>query len=211
MITKNKKGKFEGFDYELWSQMPEDYVRMNLTGGGTFSCDWNAYNALFRTGKRLGNKKNYKEYGSMTVDYAATHKITSGDVSYLCLYGWTVDPLIEFYVVDNYFSYKPPGGKGFTGELELDGGVYEVFTDTRVEQPSIHGTKTFQQIFSVRKERRTEGVITLSDHFKEWESMGFDVGGKLYEIALCVEGFRAEGSAVVNRHLMQIGGEVWGK
>jgi len=206
----NSRGTHDGFDYELWSQIPEDHASMTLTGGGTFKCDWNGFNVLFRTGKRLGSKHDFKHYGKIAVDYAAQHKIVTGDVSYLCIYGWTVDPLMEFYVVDNHFSYKPPGGKGYRGDIEVDGGVYEVFTDTRVNQPSIQGTQTFEQIFSVRKDLRTEGIITLSEHFKAWEKMGLDVSGKIFEIALCVEGFRTDGQATVSKHVFSIGDEVYG-
>ena len=201
ILTKNAAGTFEGFDYELWTQNEGEKAQMTLTGGGTFSCEWEALNCLFRTGKKLGSVSDYKHYGNMIIDYAAKTEITKGDVCYLGIYGWTVDPLMEFYVIDKHFAYKPPGGKGFVGKFEVDGGVYEVFVDTRVEQPSIQGTATFPQIFSVRTEMRDSGIITLHEHFKAWEKMGLDVGGNLYEIALCVEGYNTAGSAEVSKHV----------
>ena len=210
-LTKDKRGVFEGFDYEFWSDKPNEGSMM-LTGGGTYTCEWDGFNLLFRTGKRLGSEKTYKEYGSVIVDYAAEHNIERGAVSYLCVYGWTEDPMIEFYVVDNYGSYKPPGGDGFIGEIEVDGGVYEVYTDTRVEMPSIQGPQTFEQIFSVRvdTDKRTEGVITLSDHFKAWEKLGYDLSGNMYEVSLCVEGFSSKGNANVYKHVLTIGDDVYG-
>ncbi|MCL2004358.1 MAG: glycoside hydrolase family 11 protein [Oscillospiraceae bacterium] len=201
-----RRSSFNGFDYELWTQRRDDDVSMTLTGAGTYECHWNdAYNVLFRMGKRLGSVKPYEDYGDIVLEYGAEHTITGGDVSYLCVYGWTQNPLIEFYVVENYGRYKPPGGKGFQGQIEVDGGLYDVYADTRVEQPSIEGTKTFQQYFSVRVDRRTEGTISLTEHFKAWEAMGLDMGGNLYEVALCIEGFHSSGSANIYNHILTIG------
>lgn len=206
-LKNNKKGTYDGFDFEYWSQNRNEGSMM-LTGGGTFNCEWDGYNLLFRTGKRLGSTSDYKEYGTVTIEYDAEYKVTRGDVSYLCVYGWTEDPMIEFYVLDSYASYKP--GSDFKGTIEVDGGTYEVYESTRVNQPSIQGTKTFQQYFSIRTDKRTSGTITISDHFKGWESLGMDVSGKLYEVSLCVEGFSSAGSASVTKHVLTVGDEVYG-
>lgn len=210
VIAGNKISTYDDFDYELWTQRSSDPVSMELTGGGTFKCDWDAENVLFRTGKKLGSRKTYDEFGNISIDYKSEYNITNGSVSYLCVYGWTIDPLIEFYVVENYGSYKPPGGTGYKGTIEVDGGTYEVYVATRVEQPSIQGTKTFEQYFSVRVDKRTEGTITLSDHFKAWEEMGLDMSGKMYEVSLCVEGYKSSGNANVYSHVLTVGDAVFG-
>jgi hypothetical protein len=208
--TGNIMGKFDDFDFELWSQRETDDVSMTLTGGGTFECRWeNVYNALFRMGKKLGSVASYAEYGDVTVEYSAEHNITKGDVSYLCVYGWTQNPLREFYIVESYGNYKPPGGKGFKGTIVADGGVYDVYTDTRTQQPSIEGTRTFEQYFSVRRDKRAFGTITVSDHFKAWEALGLDMSGAIYEVALCVEGFGGSGNAAVLYHSLTAGDDVY--
>lgn len=211
LITRNKHETYDGFDYELWSQRSTDPVTMILTGGGTYQCTWDAENILFRTGKKLGSTTTYQEFGNISLEYAADYNITSGDVSYLCMYGWTLDPMIEFYIVENYGNYKPPGGVGFLGTYELDGSTYEVYTDTRVEKPSIHGTKTFEQYFSVRTNKRSEGTMSISEHFKEWENMGLDMSGVMYEVSLCVEGYNSSGNANVYKHLLTVGDDVYGE
>lgn len=49
VITENKTGTEDGYDYELWKD--SGTTSMTLTGGGTFSCEWsNINNALFRKG-----------------------------------------------------------------------------------------------------------------------------------------------------------------
>lgn len=210
IITRNEHKEYEDFDYELWTQRSSDPVTMILTGGGAYQCEWDALNVLFRTGKKLNSKKTYAEYGNIVMDYGATHTITKGDVNYLCMYGWTEDPMIEFYIIENHGNYKPPGGVGFQGTYEMDGSTYEVYINTRVEQPSIQGTKTFEQYFAVRVDRRTAGTISISDHFKEWDAMGLDMSGRIYDINLCVEGYNSAGSADVYSHVLTIGDETYG-
>ena len=208
-LTNSKRGIYDDFEYEFWSQNPDEGSMM-LTGGGTYTCEWDGFNLLFRTGKKLGSTDTYEEYGTVIMDYAAKHNIVRGSVSYLCMYGWTEDPMIEFYIVENHGDYKPPGGKGYQGSYRLDGSEYEVYMDTRVNQPSIQGTATFEQYFAVRTDRRTEGTITISDHFREWERLGLDMSGTIYEISLCVEGYNSVGNANVYSHRLTIGDETYG-
>ncbi len=56
----------------------------------------------------------------------------------------------------------------------------------RINQPSIIGIATFKQYWSVRQTKRTSGTVSVSEHFKKWESLGMPMG-KMYETALTVE------------------------
>jgi endo-1,4-beta-xylanase len=64
---------------------------------------------------------------------------------YLAIYGWTRNPLIEYYVVESYGTYNPSSGSKHKASFKSDGGTYDISTSTRTNQPSIDGTKTFQQ------------------------------------------------------------------
>ena len=209
-LTRNATGTYDDFDYELWKDRSDYDAVMTLTGGGTFQCTWEKAFALFRTGKRLGSVSTYEEYGDVILEYAAQHNITSGDVSYLCMYGWTEDPLIEFYIVESHGNYKPPGGQGYVGSYQMDDGTYELFKDTRVDQPSIQGRKTFEQYFAVRTTKRTAGTLTISEHFKAWEKLGVDMSGMIYEVSLCVEGYMGSGNANIYKHVLTLGDTVYG-
>ncbi|MDR2546806.1 MAG: glycoside hydrolase family 11 protein [Lachnospiraceae bacterium] len=209
-VTNNKRWSFDGFDFEYWSQDNSGDGRMILAGGGSFICDWDGHNILFRSGKRLGSTHSFHDFGVISIEYGAEHNINRGDVSYLTVYGWTEDPLIEFYIVENHGNYKPPGGVGYKGSYELDGGVYELYVDTRVEQPSIQGTKTFDQYFAVRVDNRKSGTISVSKHFAEWELMGLDMSGVLYEVMMCIEGFRSAGNGMLYTYILTLADEVIG-
>jgi len=71
-------------------------------------------------------------------------------------------------------------------------GDFEVFQSTRVNKPSIEGTRTFQQYWSVRKEKRVGGTVTLQRHFDEWNRLGMRLGNHDY-VVMAVEGYTATG------------------
>lgn len=89
-----------------------------------------------------------------------------------------------------------------------DGGNYDIYRTTRVNQPSIHGTETFDQYWSVRQQKKGEGsfsgTISISSHFQKWESVGLRMG-KMYEVALTIEGYQSSGSATVKKNNLRMG------
>ncbi len=200
-IYDNATGTQDGYSYELW----KDYgtTSMTLNSGGTFSCQWsNIGNALFRKGIKFDCTKTYEELGNISVNYGCNYQPNGN--SYLCVYGWSKDPLVEYYIVDSWGSWRPPGATS-KGTITVDGGTYDVYETTRVNQPSIEGTATFQQYWSVRTSQRTSGTISVTEHFKAWENLGMDLG-KLYETALTVEGYQSSGSADVYQNTITVGG-----
>ncbi len=200
-ITNNQTGTHDGYDYELWKD--SGTTSMTLNSGGTFSCQWsNINNALFRKGKKFNETQTHQQLGNISVNYGATYSPNGN--SYLCIYGWTTSPLVEYYIVDSWGSWRPPGASS-KATITVDGGTYDIYETTRVNQPSIKGTQTFQQYWSVRTSKRTSGTISVSQHFNSWESRGMPLG-KMYEVALTVEGYQSSGSADVYSHTLSIGG-----
>ncbi|MBP3702541.1 MAG: glycoside hydrolase family 11 protein, partial [Lachnospiraceae bacterium] len=200
-IYENKTGRENGYDYTLW----KDYgnTSMTLNGGGNFSCQWsNIGNALFRKGLTLGATQSYSSYGNITCTYGCNYQPNGN--SYLCIYGWSKNPLVEYYIVDSWGTWRPPGANS-KGTVTIDGGTYDIYETTRYNQPSIEGTSTFKQYWSVRRSKRTSGTITVSEHFKAWARYGMRLGN-LYEVALNVEGYQSSGSANVYKNTITLGG-----
>ncbi len=199
-LTGNATGNIDGYDYELWKD--NGTTSMTLNGGGTFSCSWsNINNALFRTGKKYDETKTWQEFGGIKLNYACDYQ-PSGN-SYLSVYGWTVSPLVEYYIVDSWGNWRPPGSTS-KGTITVDGAVYDLYQTTRVNQPSIKGNTTFEQYWSVRQQKRTSGTITVSDHFKAWEAKGMKMG-KMYEVSMVVEGYQSSGKANMTKMTVEVG------
>jgi endo-1,4-beta-xylanase len=169
-ISSNKTGK-QG-----------DYT-MTLGEGCNFSCEWGQVNnILFRKGVRPGSK-------DVKIVYSAVYKPQGN--SYLSIYGWFENPLVEYYIIESWGSWKPPSDKRSKGTVETDSGTYDIYQNSRTGA-SIKGSGTFQQYWSVRRVKRTSGIITCANHFNAWEKAGMTIG-KFYEVSFNVEAYQSSG------------------
>jgi endo-1,4-beta-xylanase len=183
-VCNNMSGSHCGYTYEYWKDQGTGCLTNTSNG---FSVEWtNVSNLLGRKGLRPGSK-------SQIVSYQATYAPVGS--SYLCVYGWTRNPLVEYYIVDSWGDWRPPGGMAL-GSIESDGGTYELYRTERMNAPSIDGTRTFPQYWSVRTAKRTSGTITVANHFDAWTSAGMNTGS-LYEVSMTVEGYQSSGTADV--------------
>ncbi len=200
-ITSNQTGTHGGYNYEYWKDSGNG--TMILKDGGAFSCEWsNINNILFRKGFKYNETQTHQQLGNITVTYSCNYQPNGN--SYLGVYGWTSDPLVEYYIIESWGNWRPPGATS-KGTITVDGGTYDIYETTRINQPSIKDNTTFQQYWSVRTSKRTSGTISVSEHFKAWERMGMKMG-KMYEVALVVEGYQSSGKADVTSMTITVGG-----
>ena len=174
-----------GYHYEIWYQGGNN--SMTYYNDGTFSAEWNGSNDfLARVGLKYNSTQTHDQIGYFTADYKFT-KSGSAAYSYIGIYGWTENPLVEYYIVDDWFTKPSPQYLGTKkGEITVDGDTYDIYTFTRVNQPSIKGTSTFPQFFSVRRNARQCGHIDITAHFKKWGEVGLNLG-KMYEVKVLAE------------------------
>lgn len=174
-----------GYHYEIWYQGGNN--SMTYYNDGTFSAEWNGSNDfLARVGFKYNSTQTHDQIGYFTADYKFT-KSGNASYSYIGIYGWTQNPLVEYYIVDDWFSKPSPQYLGTKkGEITVDGDTYDIYTYTRVNQPSIEGTSTFPQFFSVRRNARQCGHIDITAHFKKWGEVGLKLG-KMYEVKVLAE------------------------
>jgi len=216
-ITENDKGTYDDYDYELWMD-DKAQGSMTIREKGTFSCSWESIvtgsgNFLARSGKKFDASKSHSDVGDISIKYNAKYEPKGNGISYLCVYGWTKAgngaPLVEYYIVDNWgTNNRPPGswtGAPSKGTITVDGETYDIYETAKTNQPSVEGTKNFQQYWSVNKARRSSGTISVSEHFKGWENIGMKLGN-LYETTLCVEGYNSSGSAEITENSLSING-----
>jgi endo-1,4-beta-xylanase len=183
-VTSNSTGTNNGYFYSFWEQASGG--SMTLGAGGNYSATWNT------AAQNIVVGKGWKPGSNHTVTYSGSFNCNGN--CYLSLYGWTTNPLIEYYIVDWFGSYNPSSGATLLGSVTTDGSTYDLYRTQRVNQPSIQGTATFYQYWSIRRDKRIGGTITVANHFNAWSSHGLTLGTHDYQI-LASEGYQSSGSS----------------
>jgi len=200
---KTYSGKFaqgnvgNGYGYNLYSSGTGS-DSMTVHGvDATFGAIWsNVGDFIARVGLVFNSTRTPDQIGTLSSDFAETKTGNGDGWSYIGIYGWSENPLIEYYIVEDWFGSKSnPGSK--VGTITVDGGTYDVLTHTQMNQPSITGgNSTFQQFFSIRQHARACGTISISEHFSQWAALGLQLGN-LAETRLFVEAGSSTGDSSI--------------
>ncbi|KAL2142945.1 hypothetical protein VTI28DRAFT_524 [Corynascus sepedonium] len=182
--TPSQTGYHGGYYFSFWTD-----------NGGTVNY-WNGNNGNYgvqwqNCGNFVGGK-GWNPGAARTINFSGSFN-PSGN-GYLAVYGWTQNPLIEYYIVESFGTYDPSSQAQVFGSFYQDGSNYKIAKTTRYNQPSIEGTSTFDQFWSVRENHRTSGSVNVGAHFSKWQEAGLRLGSHNYQI-LATEGYQSSGSS----------------
>jgi hypothetical protein len=184
-----------GYSYQLWSNGQGSGCMTVFGTDAAFKSNWTGVgDFLARVGLGWDSTKTFDQLGTISSDFAFTDSI-SGGLTYIGIYGWSVSPLVEYYIMEDWVGSRPTGGGTKVDTFTIDGeGTYDVYQHMQVNQPSITGSNaTFPQFFSVRQSPRKCGHISISEHFKRWAGKGLQLG-KMEEARILVEAMNNSGS-----------------
>jgi endo-1,4-beta-xylanase len=189
----NTQGNAGGQAWSLWCNSLSGSACITTFNATAFSARWNNNSDLLaRVGLEFGNAgKSYTQYGTLKADFAFTKTGSGGGYSYIGIYGWTNNPCVEWYIVDDKFGTMPFNAYNATqkGTATIDGESYKLFQNKTngTGGSRCSGVSQWDQYWSIRQKARQCGTITISDHFKAWEAAGLAMGGSLLEAKILVE------------------------
>jgi hypothetical protein len=190
----NQKGNAGGgYSYELWKDDPGTGCMTVYGVQAKFSATWtDVDDFLARVGLEFDRTRTHTQIGTLSAEFNET-KTDDGGLTYIGVYGWTVNPLREYYILDDWGATKPAGTasdgtpRTSVGTLTADGETYDVWMKTQTNKPAITGDNmTFDQYFSIRRTARQCGRISISEHFNRWTALGLQLG-QLVEAKLLLE------------------------
>jgi hypothetical protein len=173
------QGSVGGQSWFLWYTGGSGCMTTYDNLSGAFGAQWNnPGDFLARIGFWFDETQTFEELGEIGADLKFTRQGNAGGFSFIGIYGWTVNPLVEYYIVEDSFGNGPaqPFATQQRGNFTVDGAQYNIYSGDRQNQPSIIGTANFTQILSVRQNPRQCGHVSISEHFRQWQSMGMNLG-----------------------------------
>ncbi len=176
-----------GWMGELWYEGGNNSV--TYYDNGTFKVDWNAPKDCFvEVGYHYG--KAGVKYQDMRYHCYFKHSKTGfgGFSNYIGLHGWTVDPLAEFFIIEDWYTTPVLYFLGeLKGESTVDGDKYTIYQNDKKTSPTEPGgINDFPQYFAVRENARESGHIDVCAHFKNWEKLGMRMGD-IYNLRYLVD------------------------
>ncbi|MBO4865176.1 MAG: glycoside hydrolase family 11 protein, partial [Ruminococcus sp.] len=135
-------GWYNDYHHEIWQADTPNSSTMTLhDNDGGFSTSWKCGpngsrgNFLARRGLYWGlnNPKTYKDYGDFYCDYDCNWQAGSSGNSRICIYGWAQNPLVEYYIIEDWKNWSPAQDSSaqYKGSVNIDGSEYKIYTSAR--------------------------------------------------------------------------------
>ena len=171
-ICNNQSGNNGGNYYQMWSA-GQGSACITLNSGTSYSTQWSGIGDFVAgVGWNPGSSNTISFNGSLNA---------SGGTTLVSLYGWSTNPLVEYYVEEDY-NGSPNTAGTYMGQMTSDGGTYSIYEHQQVNQPSIQGTATFEQYLAIRTSPTSSGTITTQNFFNAWAGHGMHLGALNYQI-----------------------------
>ena len=171
-ICSNQTGTESGYYYSLWE---------NGTGSACLTYNGSSYSTSWSSIGDFTAGVGWNPGNTNPVNFTSNVS-DSGGTALVSVYGWMTNPLVEYYVEENW-SGSPNGTGTNLGTFTDGGSTYTLYEHQQVNQPCITGNScTFEQYLAIRTSPTTSGTVTMQNFINAWASHGLKLGTLNYEI-----------------------------
>ena len=188
----NTSGTSGGLNWSLWSNAINGNSCITTYDTTAFGARWSeSGDFLARLGLEWGsNGEPYDQYGTIEAQFSYNKTGSGGGFSYIGVYGWTNNPCVEYYIVDDSYNTFPfdAWNATHTETAFIDGEDYKLFRNstTGTGGSRCSGVSSWDQFWSIRQSARQCGTISVTQHFDAWKAAGMTMG-TLLEVKILVE------------------------
>ena len=172
----------DGSFVEGWNQHEQGSYELTENADGGFFTSWDGiYDCYSMYGKQFDPPKEGWVFDKADLTYNA--EIEATGIQFYGVYGRAPRSRTEFYVIEGWGSWRPPGGQGKMTDrpVEINGVQYDLYKSAR-RSPSDYNT-TITQYWSVRTENpfregeknTCSGMISVAEHIRAWNKAGADL------------------------------------
>jgi len=184
--TRSGQGTSNGYFYSFYTD-----------GGGTVNYANGASGSYTVSWVNCGNfvaGKGWNPGSARTINYSGTFN-PSGN-GYLSVYGWSTGPPRRILHRRVLWHVQPWFCRNLQRHCYVRWWNIHIYESTRTNAPSIIGTATFNQYWSIRASKRVGGTVTTATHFNAWAKLGMNLGTYNYQI-VATEGYQSSGSSSI--------------
>lgn len=172
----------DGSFLEGWNQYERGSYELTENADGGFSASWDGiYDCYSMSGKQFDPPKEGWVFDKADLTYNA--EIESTGIQFYGVYGRAPRSRTEFYVIEGWGSWRPPGGQGkmMDRPVEINGVQYDLYKSGR-RAFSDYNT-TIIEYWSVRTENPFKegeknicrGTVSVAEHIRAWNKAGADL------------------------------------
>jgi len=192
--TSSSQGGTNPLAWQVWSNGGNPGT-VTTYSTPAFSTTWsNSSNYLGRLGFEWGNSGGtYDTHGTITAQFVEKRQgnpSSNNSWSYIGLYGWSTNPCVEWYIVEDSLATMPisPYNSSQKGTATIDGESYKFYSNNTngTGGSRCSGVSSWLQFWSVRQKGRQCGTISVTQHFDGWKDAGMTMGN-LLEVKILVE------------------------
>jgi len=171
-ICSNQTGTESGMYYSLWE---------NGQGSACLTYNGSAYSTSWSSIGDFTAGVGWNPGNTNTVNFTSSVS-DSGGTALVSIYGWMTNPLVEYYVEENW-SGSPNGTGTNLGTFTDGSSTYTLWEHQQVNQPCITGNScTFEQYIAVRSSPTSSASVNMANVESAWRAKGLSVGTMNYEI-----------------------------